>query len=155
MQSEIKDNEKFENKKGLPVLDTPHFNDEEIAQAQPVQPLAQLSQRRSQRRSRPRAIIVVAMIVAGLVVTSAFALGFAGSNSLLQSTSDDGAASGQIVSTEQPVTDDSQDVSAKNETRADQRRKSSSRRFERPQLIIRFGAGDDRRPKARLVSVIQ
>ena len=153
MQNEIKDNEKFTENDELPVLDTPHFDDEEIAQARPVQPLARISQ--SGTALMPRMVSLIAMIATGLFVTAALAIGFVNSNSPLRSASGDGAAPSEIATKAESASDQSKDLGEKNQTPTYQRRKSSFRRFERPRLLIRFGDGDERRPKARLVLVIQ
>jgi hypothetical protein len=154
MQTKINDRSDFIETDNLPVLDTPHFDAHEIAQAKPVQPLAApLRQRRA--KPMPRMISFV-VIVAGFVVTVALATAFINANPLLRSASDD-AASKQFA-TEQSAANASSDLSEKtqpNTTRDNKQRKLPIRRIERPRTIIIFGDADDRKRKARLVSVIQ
>ena len=131
---------------GLPVLATPHFGASEIAQAKPVQPIATIRQRRTART--PRVVGLSAIVVAGLLSTIVLANAFNNTNTLLRSAPE--------VATQGP-SDASVDLSEKDQSNVtrEQHRKFTIRRIEKPRMIIRFENGDDRKPKARLVSVIE
>ena len=156
MKTKTIDNTRPEESDNLPVLATPHFDEHEIAQAKPVQPLAAPER---QRRSAPglRMIGLGAASAGSIVLTVALATAFINANPLLRPPSYGAAAPNQV--SKEPTSSSSLELNEKTRNEAppsSERRKFSIRRSEEnPRTLFRFGSDDTRQPKARLVTVIK
>ena len=157
MQTEIINNDTVLKTNEPPVLPAPHFDENEIAAAQPVQPFADIRFRRSKnmlRQVTARRGSLIAIIILALTVSLSLAAAFNNWSDLASAKEE------TAESINEPATPETESapatVSGKQDAARTGRRRARSNRLRlqtRPTFQF-YTADDDGKPKARLVTVI-